>query len=62
MPQTPYWGFTKPDEDDDPFDCGDSIVDTADSFDALIPRFSWGAAAIPSGTVRDGDFYFQYSP
>jgi hypothetical protein len=62
MPTTTYWGFVKPHPDDSPFDCGTSIVELADSFDVLIPRFSWGAPATPTGTVRNGDFYFQYSP
>jgi len=61
MPVTQHMGFQKPDEDLDPFDSGQDITYLADSMDINLMKTTWGAGA-PSGTARNGDAHFQYSP
>ncbi len=62
VPFTDHFGFAKPDEDADPFDCGTFIPALADSMDLILPKVGSGPAAPPVVGVRDGDFYFQHSP
>ena len=62
MPATTNFGFTKPDESTNPFDCGTDIVGLADSMDLILPKTTYGAGAPPTAGVRDGDFHFQPLP